>query len=76
MNSPWTVLAIAIVIFFIELLTKGWNQTLLISLLVLVLLGAIFPPFAIAFGGAILLYLIVTRGTDILKPFTPTGGKK
>lgn len=67
MNSPWTVIALALVILLIEIVTNQWNDGILIALLILILVGAIFPPFAIGFSALILLYLVLRRGPTVLK---------
>lgn len=74
MKSPWTTFALAIVILFIVLVTGKFNGTTLLALLVLVILGGIFPPFAVPFAAVILVYLLLVHGPDAVKKVTPTPG--
>lgn len=71
MNSPWTVFGIAIAIFFVLLVTGRFSGTVLLGLLVLVILGGIFPPLAIPFGAAILLFILLVHGQEALSKLTP-----
>ena len=74
MNSPWTVLAIGLIILFIEWISGTLNKTTILALAILILIGGIFPPFAIMLAAVILFYLMLTRGNKLLARLTP-GGK-
>lgn len=71
MNSPWTALALGLVILFIEWIAGTINKTTILALTILVLLGGIFPPFAIMFAAVILLYLMLTKGKTVLSHLNP-----
>lgn len=71
MNSPWTVFGIAIAIFFILLVTNRFSGTVLLGLLALVILGGIFPPIAVPFAAAILVFVLLVHGQEALSKLTP-----
>lgn len=72
MNSPWTVVALGLIILFIEWITGNINKTTILAVAILVLLGGIFPPFAVMFAAVILVYLMLTRGQKVLARLTPS----
>lgn len=70
MDSPWTGLAITVVIGIVDWITrKSLSDTTILGLIGLALLSAIFPPLGIMMGAAVLVFLGVTRPQSTLGPF-------
>lgn len=65
LNSPWTVLAIAIGIGALHIAQGTWSSPIVLALGALVILGAIFPPLAILIGAIIILRLLLTNSTPL-----------
>lgn len=75
MRSPWTTVAIAIVLTAILIVAGKWNGTLLMALLLLLLIAAIYPPAGVTLGGLALLYVILVYGQTAIAHLN-LGGKK
>ncbi len=76
MNSPWTVLAMALVVLFFSWAAGTLGPPVWWGLLVVVLIGMLFPPLAIGLLGIALLWLIFAHGTTVLQKVTKGGGGK
>lgn len=72
MNNPWVVIGMAIIILFIDLVTTGFTPTVMLGLIFFVLIGTLIPPFGIAFGAAIIAFLLLTKGSKALSKITPS----
>lgn len=60
--SFWAVVVIALALIALTGATGHWSTGFWVALLVLLLLGALFPPAGLLIGGAALLYLGLTHG--------------
>lgn len=76
MKSPWTTVAIGIVLAAILIVSGKWNDSLLLALLLLFLIAAIFPPAGVTIGGLALLYVILVHGRTAIEHLNLNGGKK
>lgn len=64
--SFWAVIVIALLAIALTGGTGHWSAGFWVSVLVLVIVGAIFPPAAIVFGGTALFYLALTHGQQFI----------
>lgn len=64
--SFWAVLVIAALLTALVGATGHWSQGFFVAVLVLVLVGALWPPAALLVGGAALLYLTLTHGRQFI----------
>jgi hypothetical protein len=58
-TSVWSVIALAIVLGFVAIITGKWTSHYALSLGALVILGALFPPLALALGLVALLWMLM-----------------
>lgn len=65
MNSPWTVIAIALGLVVVTLLAGVFKPGTLMAILIYAVVGMIFPPVAIWVGVAMILYILLAHGTLI-----------
>lgn len=65
--SFWGVLALALAITVLVGAAGQWSGGFWVALGVLVIIGAIWPPIALLFGGLVLLYLALVHGQTFLK---------
>lgn len=70
MNSPWSVVAIAILLLIVTIMAGVFKPVTLAALLVFVILGMIFPPVAIWVGAIMLLYLLMVHGVNVASNVT------
>ena len=61
----WVVVAMAALIGFLALITSHWTPGTLLSLVALVILGAIFPPAAVGLAAIVLLWLMLTHSAQL-----------
>ncbi len=60
--SFWAVIVIALALIALVGASGHWSGGFWIALLVLVIIGALWPPAALVFGGLALFYLALTHG--------------
>ena len=69
-DSPWTVAVIALIIGIIVLARGGFGtpngMRTGVALVVLLMIGFLWPPLGILIGGVALFYLVFTHGTQLL----------
>lgn len=63
----WTVVVIAAVIALVHIVRGQFTATTLLALVLLVLVGALWPPLAILIGGVALVWLTFTQGVPLLR---------
>lgn len=61
MNNPWIGLIMALIIGFLWIITGKWTGSGVLYLAVLVIMGALFPPLAIAIGMIAITMLVLTH---------------
>lgn len=73
-SSPWSVVVLAILIAIIQLAGSGFGtdqgKRMGVALVILLLIGFLWPPLGILFGGIALLYLVFTKGPALIKQLT------
>ena len=63
----WVVIALAIVIAAISILVGHWSSGLFVALIVLLVMGAVFPPAAVLIGGVVVLDLLFVHHNELSK---------
>lgn len=66
-NSIWTVVVIAAVIALVAIVRGLFKASTLLALVVLVLVGALWPPAAVVIGGVALVWLAFTQAVPLIK---------
>lgn len=66
-NSIWTVVVIAAVIALVAIVRGFFKASTLLALVVLVLVGALWPPAAVVIGGVALVWLAFTQAVPLIK---------
>jgi len=64
--SFWAVVVVALAMIALVGAAGHWSAGFWISLGILVLVGTLSPPLALAFGGSALLYLALTHGQQFI----------
>lgn len=64
--SFWTVVIMALAMVVLVGATGHWSSGFWVAVLVFLLVGAVAPPAAIAFGAPALLYLGLTHGQTFI----------
>jgi hypothetical protein len=66
-GSIWTVVVMAAVIALIAIVRGHFKASTLLALVVLVLVGALWPPVAVLIGGVALVWLAFTQTIPLLR---------
>jgi hypothetical protein len=75
-TSFWTVVVIAAGIAGVALARATWTPALGLALIVLLLIGALFPPAGLLLGGISLFYLLFIHGQELFKRLSVALGGK
>lgn len=59
MRSIWTVITIALLLGFAAVVTGKWSTHYLLMLVVLILVGALYPPAGVLIGGTALVWVLL-----------------
>jgi len=75
--SLWGVIVIAVLIGGVALAMGAFTSSIGLALVVLLLVGALFPPAALLLGGVALFYLVFIHGQELFGRLAKAlGGKK
>ncbi|HZV49923.1 MAG TPA: hypothetical protein VFD49_09180 [Candidatus Dormibacteraeota bacterium] len=74
-DSVWTVIVLAILLGAIAAIRGYFRGATLLSLIVLVLVGALWPPLGIVIGGVALVWTALTQTVPLLQQLRLLGGQ-